>query len=34
MDTKRNASKGKKQNKGKLFNNHLNDGDVFQSLWI
>ena len=34
MDTKRNASNGKKQNKGKLSNNHPNDGDVFQSLWI
>jgi hypothetical protein len=34
MDTKRNASKNKKQNKAELSYLHIDDGDVLQSVWL
>lgn len=34
MDTKRNDFKNSKQDKRKLSNCYIDDGDVLQSIWV
>lgn len=34
MDTKRNDFKNSKQDKRKLSNRHIDDSNVFQSVWL